>query len=292
MYYHCQILLDFCKTRVWQTMNTFQGRLSSTLRKTPSPLRFPSGFSYSYRSASTVSGGYSTKGQRQTQLRNPTPGSVVQSSSARGNLFQRKWDTSLVPQTRTHSTRLPTQQDPPSGSPSTHEPIIRPIFEPTTGTFQYIVTDPSSLASIIIDPVLDFDPATQTITTTSADALLALIAEKNYDVQYILETHAHADHLSAAAYLQKQLSRNGGTRPKIGIGKRIDRVQRLFGKRYGVAAQEYDVVFDKLFDDDEIFNVGDMHVSAIHLPGHTPDHLGYKIAGSLALWTRTTLACM
>lgn len=162
-----------------------------------------------------------------------------------------------------------------------HEPIIHPIFEPTTGTFQYIVTDPSSKATVIIDPVLDFEPTTQTITTTSADTILSLVAESDYKVEYVLETHAHADHLSAASYLQAQLNRSQGYAPLVAIGKRIGQVQRLFGKKYGVSAAEYEIVFDKLLEDDEVFHVGNMDVKAIHLPGHTPDHMGYSIGSNI-----------
>jgi glyoxylase-like metal-dependent hydrolase (beta-lactamase superfamily II) len=94
----------------------------------------------------------------------------------------------------------------------------------------------------------------------------------------ILETHAHADHLTAASYLQSRLAlQQGGHRPLIGIGKRIGQVQRLFGERYGILREEYEDVFDKLFEDDETFEIGTLQAKAIHLPGHTPDHLGYHI---------------
>ncbi|KAF1928790.1 Metallo-hydrolase/oxidoreductase [Didymella exigua CBS 183.55] len=126
------------------------------------------------------------------------------------------------------------------------EPIIQPIFELTTGTFQYTVTGRSSRATVIIDPVLDFDPCTSSISTKSADTVLSVIHDKHYKVEYILESHAHADHLSSASYLQAQLSKTS-TRPQIGIGKGINQVQ------------------------------------AIHLPGHTPDHIGYSI-GSNVFW--------
>lgn len=142
-----------------------------------------------------------------------------------------------------------------------------------------MVADPSTSSAVIIDPVLDYDAATQTVTTQTADSLLSLVKHKGYHVDMILETHAHADHLSAASYLQSRLSQVQGHRPPIGIGKRIDQVQQLFGQRYGVPAEEYRAVFDKLFDDDETFNVGDVVATAIHLPGHTPDHMGYKIGG-------------
>lgn len=159
------------------------------------------------------------------------------------------------------------------------EPTIHNVFESKTGTWQYVVADPTTSTAVIIDPVLDYDPATQVITTESADALLSLVKEKGYKVDKILETHAHADHLTAASYLQRRLAQEQGHRPPIGIGKRIGQVQKLFGQRYGIPAQEYEDVFDKLFEDDETFKIGNLTAKAIHLPGHTPDHLGYRIGG-------------
>lgn len=161
------------------------------------------------------------------------------------------------------------------------QPSIHPVFQDQTGTWQYVVADPDTKKAVIIDPVLDYDPSTQTASTTSADALLALIKEKGYRVEMILETHAHADHPTAATYLRTRLSQDQSTAPSIGIGKRIDQVQDLFGQKYGVPTVEYQNVFDKLFEDDETFKIGNMSVQAIHLPGHTPDHLGYKIGGEI-----------
>lgn len=166
------------------------------------------------------------------------------------------------------STRVATQQ-----------PTIHNVFEPVTGTWQFVVSDQSTKAAVIIDPVLDYDPATQAITTDSADKLLALVKGKGYRVERILETHAHADHLTSASYLQKKLSESQGFKPPIGIGKRIEKVQKLFGKRYGISREEYDTVFDNLFEDNESFTFGNLTAKAIHLPGHTPDHLGYHIGG-------------
>jgi glyoxylase-like metal-dependent hydrolase (beta-lactamase superfamily II) len=142
-----------------------------------------------------------------------------------------------------------------------------------------VVIDPSTQKAVIIDSVLDYDPSTQAISTETADALLFLISEKGYKIVKILETHAHADHLTAAAYLQKQIDQQQGYRPPICIGKRITQVQDLFGQRYGVPVEEYKGVFDKLFDDDESFEIGSLTATVMHLPGHTPDHLGYVIGG-------------
>ena len=163
------------------------------------------------------------------------------------------------------------------------QPRIHDIFEPVTGTWQYVVADPVTSRAVIIDSVLDYDPASQVITTKAADFLLALIDENGYHIDRILETHAHADHLTAASYLQSRLGRTQGEKPLIGIGKRIVQVQDVFGQRYGVPADEYNAVFDTLFEDDETFDIGDIKGTAIHLPGHTPDHLGYIIGGNMRL---------
>lgn len=162
---------------------------------------------------------------------------------------------------------------------SVSQPIVEDVFEKVTGTWQYIVTDPATRTTAIIDPVLDYDPATQSISTTTADDLLSLVKQKGYNISWILETHAHADHLTAASYLQKRLAQELGERPSIGIGKRIGKVQSLFGQRYGIPEEEYAVVFDKLLDDDETFSIGELKATAMHLPGHTPDHMGYMIGG-------------
>ncbi|KAK3319265.1 beta-lactamase-like protein [Apodospora peruviana] len=159
------------------------------------------------------------------------------------------------------------------------QPIIHPIFEPATSTWQYIVADPSTKSAVVIDSVLDFDPAKNAIFTSTADALLALINEKGYTVVKILETHVHADHLTASRYLQARLSSSssGGNPPELCIGKRITQVQERFARRYGIEKTEYEGVFDRLLDDDDVFRVGEMEVKALHLPGHTPDHIGYLI---------------
>ncbi|PSN67561.1 putative metallo-beta-lactamase domain protein [Corynespora cassiicola Philippines] len=161
------------------------------------------------------------------------------------------------------------------------EPIIHDEFETTTGTWQYIVADPSTRRAAIVDPVLDFDPATQSISTDSANKLLNLIGQKGYSIDWILETHAHADHLTSSFYLRTQLGRVQNHVPSVGIGKRIDQVQNMFAQRYMVPPKEYTAVFDKLFDDDEKFFIGNLEAAAIHLPGHTPDHMGYQIANNV-----------
>lgn len=155
------------------------------------------------------------------------------------------------------------------------------VYEPRTGTLQYIVADPATKSCVIIDPVLDFDDTTRNIATDSADALLAIVQKNGYHVERILETHAHADHITAASYLQSRLAQEQNHKPPVGIGKRITHVQKLFGERYSVVPAEYKTVFDNLFEDNETFAIGTLTATVMHLPGHTPDHLGYKIGDNV-----------
>ncbi|ATY65315.1 metallo-beta-lactamase superfamily [Cordyceps militaris] len=157
------------------------------------------------------------------------------------------------------------------------EPIVHTVFEKVTATWQYIVACPETKKAVVIDPVLDFDLGTLTISTQSADELLQLIREHGYTVEYLLETHAHADHLTAAAYLQQQLQQSQGTKPPTSTGHRICQVQETFAGTYGVPRAELDAAFEKLFADDEAFAVGHLTAVALHLPGHTPDHSGYQL---------------
>ncbi|KAM0282269.1 hypothetical protein ACHAQH_003133 [Verticillium albo-atrum] len=157
------------------------------------------------------------------------------------------------------------------------EPVVHDIYEPVTGTWQYVVADPESLSAVLIDTVLDFDPASATVTTGTADGILALVSEKGYTIEKILETHIHADHLTAASYLQAKLGATQKIPPAVCIGKRIRQVQQHVAATYGVPEEDLARAFDRTFDDDETFAVGRLSASAMHLPGHTPDHLGYRI---------------
>ncbi|RYP23248.1 hypothetical protein DL765_001157 [Monosporascus sp. GIB2] len=161
------------------------------------------------------------------------------------------------------------------------EPVINPIFHPPTGTWQFVVADPTTKSAVIIDPVLDFDPAKAAISTLTADALLSLVREQGYKIEKLLETHAHADHLTAASYLQMRLAEQQQPRPDICIGRRISQVQETFAPRYGIPRDELEGAFDHLFEDDEAFCVGSIEAKAIHLPGHTPDNMGYVIGSNV-----------
>ncbi|KAK0645515.1 beta-lactamase-like protein [Cercophora newfieldiana] len=161
------------------------------------------------------------------------------------------------------------------------EPTVHTCFEPVTCTWQYVVADPETKAAVIIDPVLDFDPAKNAISTDTADALLSLVKENGYTITRLIETHAHADHLTAAHYLQQKLVSSGGPKPSMCIGKRIGGVQERFAKRYGIDESDYAGAFDHLVEDDEVFAIGNLEAKAVHLPGHTPDHMGYVIGSNI-----------
>jgi glyoxylase-like metal-dependent hydrolase (beta-lactamase superfamily II) len=166
-------------------------------------------------------------------------------------------------------------------SMSSITPEIHTCFEPVTSTWQYVVADPATRQAVIIDSVLDFDPVKNCISTESADKLLDLVTSNHYLIGRILETHAHADHLTASAYLQQRLVKMGQPRPDICIGRRIRQVQDHFAKIYGINTAELQNLFDKLLDDNEEFFIGRTPAKVLHLPGHTPDHIGYKIGDNV-----------
>ncbi|KAL5114895.1 hypothetical protein ACEQ8H_007213 [Pleosporales sp. CAS-2024a] len=189
-----------------------------------------------------------------------------------------------------HHASAPLSHSPPhlhsqsaleQGMASQEEPTIHSEYESKTGTWQYIVADPCTRHAVIIDSVLDYNPCTHTLSTTAADALLALISQHSYTITAILETHIHADHVTAAAYLQAQLSKRQATSPPICIGKRIAQLQDLFARKYGVQEAEYRNAYDKTWDDDDVFPIGNMAAQVVHLPGHTPDHIGYRIGDNV-----------
>lgn len=148
----------------------------------------------------------------------------------------------------------------------------------TVPKWQYIVADPETRDAAIIDSVLDFDPSTSRLSTASADKLLAVIAQNNLKPVFIMETHAHADHLTAARYLQRRLVAMGvHPTPQISIGKRISQVQATFATKYNIDTTELENVFDNLWEDNQQFTIGRLRCEVLYLPGHTPDHVGYRI---------------
>jgi Zn-dependent hydrolases, including glyoxylases len=170
------------------------------------------------------------------------------------------------------------------------KPTVHGFFEKKTCTWQYLVGDPTTLTAAIIDPVLDYDASTQVITTHTADSILALVKELGYKVEMVLETHIHADHLSAASYLQNRLCRSEGYEPFIGVGKaHWKKCRRFLVKDMESQNENTNVLLKKLFDDDETFSIGELRATAIHLPGHTPDHLGYQIGVSAIMLTTSAM---
>lgn len=164
---------------------------------------------------------------------------------------------------------------------SSMEPIVHSSYEPITGTWQYVIADQVTRAAAIIDPVLDYDIESGSVDIRSADKLLKLVADKRYRVNYILETHAHADHLSACRYLQSVLMHRQSDAPDVCIGHRIAQVQQTFGAMYSISQTELDNAFDRLLQDEEDLVLGSLVIRVIHLPGHTPDHVGYIVGSNV-----------
>ena len=150
---------------------------------------------------------------------------------------------------------------------------VEAFFDPATFTYSYVVSDPHSRQCALIDPVLDYDPASGRTSHKNADLLIAYVREHDLSVQWILETHVHADHMSAGHYLKEQL---GG---KLGIGDRISVIQNTFGKLFNVEPEfaTDGRQFDHLFEDGETFHIGGVEARAIHTPGHTPACMTYLI---------------
>ncbi|GAA0711871.1 MULTISPECIES: MBL fold metallo-hydrolase [Halomonadaceae] len=152
-------------------------------------------------------------------------------------------------------------------------PIVTHFFDEPTNTFSYVVQDSDSRACAVIDSVLDFDYAAGQTDVRSADNIIAFIREHDLEVVWILETHVHADHLSAAPYLHDQL---GG---KTGIGANIVKVQEIFGKAFNAGSEfaRDGSQFDALFEEGDTFTIGQLQGNVLHTPGHTPACLTYVV---------------
>jgi glyoxylase-like metal-dependent hydrolase (beta-lactamase superfamily II) len=149
---------------------------------------------------------------------------------------------------------------------------VQAFFDPATNTVSYLLADPDTQAAAIIDPVLDFDPKAARLSTASADRLLAVLAEQGLKLHWILETHAHADHLSAAHHLR------AATGARIVIGQHITQVQRGFADLF--EADDVDLsggAFDRLVGDGDLIPLGGRMISVLHTPGHTPACVSYRI---------------
>ncbi len=163
------------------------------------------------------------------------------------------------------------------------KPEVTAFFDEATNTISYVIKDPHSSACAIIDSVMDIDYAAGHITYDHADAIIAFIKEHNLSLEWLIETHVHADHLSAAPYIQQQL---GG---KIGIGEKITFVQETFGKVFneGTEFQRDGSQFDALFSDGDTYQVGSMTAYVIATPGHTPACMAHVVGN--ATFTGDTL---
>jgi len=157
------------------------------------------------------------------------------------------------------------------------QPAVTSFFDPATYTYSYVVRDPSSQSCVIIDSVLDYDPASGRTETISADKIISFVKEQQLNVEWLLETHVHADHLSAAPYLQAQL---GG---QLAIGAQITTVQQVFGEIFNAEAQfaRDGSQFDRLLNEGDSLNFGDLSVQVLHTPGHTPACLSYVIGDAV-----------
>jgi len=155
------------------------------------------------------------------------------------------------------------------------QPDVQHFYHESTGTLAYVVSDPQTSVAAIIDPVLGYSSVSGRTDAAPAEALIAFVQEANLQVEWILETHAHADHLSAAQFLRSAL---GG---KVAIGEGICKVQAHFGPVFNLqppfAADGHQ--FDALFSDDDTFSLGEIECRVMHTPGHTNDSVTYLVGG-------------
>jgi glyoxylase-like metal-dependent hydrolase (beta-lactamase superfamily II) len=154
-------------------------------------------------------------------------------------------------------------------------PQINAFFDEATYSVSYLVADPASRRAAVIDPVLEFDAAGGVLSAQSADRILADAAEKNLVIDWVLETHVHADHLSAAAHIREK------TGAKVGIGSRVRDVQRVFAPMLGADDVPQIDDFDRLFDDGDTIELGGLTIQAMATPGHTPACVSYKVGDAV-----------
>jgi glyoxylase-like metal-dependent hydrolase (beta-lactamase superfamily II) len=155
-------------------------------------------------------------------------------------------------------------------------PVISAFFDEPTNTVSYLVHDPASKRAAVIDPVLDYDHRTGKASARSSDAILDAARVQGLTIDWVLETHAHADHLSGAPYIKLK------TGAKVGIGEHIRQVQKIFRPVFNATDLKGDgSEFDHLFKDGEHFAIGTLDVEALHVPGHTPADIAYKIADAV-----------
>ena len=158
------------------------------------------------------------------------------------------------------------------------QPHVTPFFHAATSTWTYLVRDPATHEAAVIDPVLDFDPASGEVRHESAQAVLAAVAREGARVRWILETHAHADHLSAAAWMKEH------TGAQVAIGAGIVRVQETFRERLGLDEREPWLdgsAFDRLLHDGDEVTIGNTAIRVVTTPGHTPDSVSYLVGDAV-----------
>lgn len=156
-------------------------------------------------------------------------------------------------------------------------PVVQAFFDTETGTVSYVIHAAGATDCAIIDSVLDYDPKSGHTSTTSADKIIRFVQQQGLHVEWILETHAHADHLSAAPYLKQHL---GG---RIAIGRMITKVQRVFDEIFNLEDSfKFDgSQFDHLFEENEVFHIGKLQAQALYVPGHTPADMAYQIGDAI-----------
>lgn len=153
---------------------------------------------------------------------------------------------------------------------------IKAFFDTATATLTYLVWDPTRRSAAIIDPVMDYEPKTARLSSTSIDAILEEASSMGLSIDWALDTHAHADHLSAADHVRRK------TGAKIGIGSRITEVQKAFAALFNASDVNPDgSAFDALFEDEATFPLGDLTVRVMHTPGHTPACVSYIIEDAI-----------
>ena len=157
-----------------------------------------------------------------------------------------------------------------------NQPHVEAFFDPATFTVSYVVHDPATLSAAIIDPVLDFNPRNARISTRSADTLLDYVAAKGLKLVWLLETHAHADHLSASHYLREK------TGAPVVIGARITKVHEVFAALFEADDVAPDgTQFDRLVDEGDVLTLGQLDIRVLHTPGHTPACVTYLIGDAV-----------
>ena len=155
-------------------------------------------------------------------------------------------------------------------------PAIQAFFDEPTNTVSYLVSDPGTRRAAVIDPVLDYDHRTGKASVKSADAILEAAAAGNLTIEWVLETHAHADHLSGAPYVKLK------TGAKVGIGEHIREVQKIFRPVFNATDVAGDgSEFDHLFKDGERFRLGSLEIEVLHVPGHTPADIAYQVGDAV-----------